>query len=273
MSFAPRATESPRTEARGLVGLAAILAFRGTDVIGAEAHISAAALDDYLAAAHQRQRRWTRRLRQGRRAADQPSATRACLEEIFVTEALACVWGALVVGHEQQQNYGGQGAKVVSRVALAHAETRQRAMHLLACRSALTPQDAAELDRLRRSMARWIDLLVAHVQQGFTVDVSPFAVEPERACEFADDLRHQQASGVAAPAVAVSLTSLRSALDEQVRCPSPNADLNHAIATSVLSCLAPEIFDATGPYHALWTIRLTHRAADAERMVASLLEE
>ena len=281
MSISPRAVSAPQMHVRELVELAAVLAARGPAALGARTSISAAAMDDYFAAANKRQQRWTRQLRHLRRGAAGTFDARAWLEEIFVSDALACVWGALLYAHQRVLGGNCPSEAITGRVAVAHAQMRNQAMRLLAGRSTLTPQDAADLDRLRRSMARWIDLLVAHVQQGTLriaapatrIDVCHFAVEPERAREFADDLSQHHSAGIAGQSIAVTVASLRTALSRQLRCPSPNGELNHAVATSVVSCFPAEMFDATGAYHGLWTARLAHRAADAERMLCQLLAE
>ena len=281
MSISPRAVSAPQMHVRELIELAAVLAAHGAKALGAQTSISAAAMDDYFAAAHKRQQRWTRQLRHLRRGAAGTFDARAWLEEIFVSDALACVWGALLSAHQRVQVGNGPSEAITDRVAADHAQMRSQAMRLLAGRSALTPQDAADLDRLRRSMARWIDLLVAHVQRGTLqaaesatrIDVCHFAVDPERAREFADDLAHHHSACVAGQFTAVAVASLRTALSRQLRCPSPNGELNHAVATSVVSCFPAEMFDATGAYHGLWTARLAHRAADAERILGQLLAE
>lgn len=299
MSLPSPVASSSNMQARELVELAAVLAARGPAAISRGSRISAAAMDDYVAAALRRQRCWTQWLRQMRSANAPVKDARAWLEEILVSEALTRVWGAIA---HADALLAGQHSGVKSptnRVVRRHSVVRHRAMRMLAGPSVwLSVQDAADADRLRRSMARWIDLLVAHVQQGLAVvgrleagggrleaegsslkaglqriDVCEFAVEPQRAREFADDLQHQHAAGLARPSLAVAAASLRAALSRQLQCASPNGELNHAVATSVVTCFASEMFDATGPYHALWATRLARRAADAERLIERLIAE
>ena len=300
MSLPAPVASSFNMQARELVELAAVLAARGPAAIGRGSRISGAAMDEYVAAALRRQRRWTRWLRQVRGATSPVKEARAWLEEILVSEALARVWGAITHADALLTGQDSGVKSPANRVVRRHTVARSRAMRILAGRcNGLAEQDAADIDRLRRSMARWIDLLVAHVQQGFAaavsleagggrlekrersslkagiqhIDVCKFAVEPQRAREFAEDLQHQQAAGLGRPSLVMAVASLRSALSQQLQCASPNGALNHAVATSVVTCFASEMFDATGPYHALWATRLAHRAADAERLIGELIAE
>jgi hypothetical protein len=302
MSLPSPVASSSTMQARELVELAAVLAARGPAAISRGARISAAAMDSYVAASLRRQRHWTRWLRQVRCAPSPVKEARAWLEEIFVSEALARVWGAIAHADALLAGQDSGVKSLANRVVRRHTVARHKAMRILAGRcDGLTEQDAADLDRLRRSMARWIDLLVAHVQQGLAevrleagggrlkekegsslkaglqraglqrVDVCEFAIEPQRAREFAEDLQHQNAAGLGRPSLVMAVASLRSALSKQLQCASPNGQLNHAVATSVVTCFASEMFDATGPYHALWATRLAHRADDAERLIEELI--
>jgi len=270
-------------QARELAELAAVLAARGSTALRGSSRISVTAMEHYAATAQQRHRRWQQRLRLLHRAAAPVKSARAWLEEILVSEALARVWGAVLCTSVLPQE-----AAVISCATQAvrqHATARHRVMRLLAGAGlCLSRQDATELNQLRRSMARWIDLLVAHVQQNASAcsttgshaqpaDVCRFALEPQRAQEFAEDLGDQHAAGLGCSSLAMAIVSLRASLSQQVRGTSPNADLNHALATSIVACFAPDVFDATGPYRALWATRLAHRTADAERMIGQLLAE
>jgi len=273
-----------RMQARELVELAATLAARGPAILRRPSRISPGALGDYAAVAHQRHLRWMRKLQSLKRAAVPMQNARAWLEEILVCEALPRVFGAVLCADAVRE----QDSAIVSmacRTVQQHASARHRALRLLAGNTfCLAFRDAAELNQLQRSMARWIDLLVAHVQQNAAVaqaapspagpmDICQFAVEPERAREFAEDLGQQHAAGLGPSSLAMAIVSLRALLSRQVRGASPNGELNHSVATSIVACFPADMFDATGPYETLWTARLTHRAADAERMISQLLAE
>ncbi|MCE9553830.1 MAG: hypothetical protein K8T91_10720, partial [Planctomycetes bacterium] len=140
------------------------------------------------------------------------------------------------------------------------------------------------------SIARWIDLLVAHVHENAQqasvaklpttaqatnhdtgIDVCPLAIDPDRARDFADDLAHQRSAGLHGRAAALAIGSLRATLGDQLSAASPNADLNHALATSIVACFAPGLFESTGVYRSLWTQRLANHSADVEGLIGDLV--
>jgi hypothetical protein len=67
------------------------------------------------------------------------------------------------------------------------------------------------------------------------------------------------------------LASLRAAFRQGPSSSSPNADLNAQIASAILSCFPPELFDATGLFRSLWLSRLTSTTCDAQGMIEDLL--
>ena len=102
-------------------------------------------------------------------------------------------------------------------------------------------------------------------------DVSEFAVDPARAKDFAEDLRYHGKLQGGRHAWPLVLASLRAAFKHGL-CPiSTNADLNAKIATSILSCFQPELFDSTGLFRSLWMLRLCNVTEDAQGLVDDLL--
>jgi hypothetical protein len=126
------------------------------------------------------------------------------------------------------------------------------------------------LNRLRRGAERWTDLLLAQLYESF--DVEEFAFVPDRAEEFAGDLRHEERLG-GGLAWQLVLSSLRSAFQRTAASPSPNGDLNERIASGVLRCFESRMFDSTGLTKSLWMVRMENAAADTEGMIAELMDE
>jgi len=102
-------------------------------------------------------------------------------------------------------------------------------------------------------------------------DVSGFAVNPERARDFGEDLCCRSDSAGGRRAWPLLLASLREAFGSALQPGSPNADLNAKIASGVLSCFPPELFDSLGLLRSLWMLRLTHLTDDAQGMIEELL--
>jgi hypothetical protein len=140
---------------------------------------------------------------------------------------------------------------------------------MLVGNSSLDAARAIRLDRLRRRCERWSDLLVGMLLG--LADVAEFAVDPRRAEDFSTEQPAPDGGGRIHPARAVLLSSLRLAFRRPLVPSSPNADLNGAIAASVLACFQPELHDATNLLRSLWLWRLEHLTNEATELLADLL--
>jgi len=128
---------------------------------------------------------------------------------------------------------------------------------------------AEELEDYRRRAERWTDLLVAYLVVEH--DVSEFAFRPDRARDFAEDIKREERSS-GRRGWELTIRSLHHAFVNLPDPPAPNIDLNARIADSILCCFKMEMFDSVGVLQSLWMARLEHRADDASGMIAQLLE-
>ena len=263
--------------ARELVELAAIVSAHGPVLVRGHRQLSAASLQQYWTASKCRLDRWARSLKgfatyadgagpQRRRA--QWPLVRAVLEEILTGEVLTRVWTAVLCAHDRHHH--SDTAEAVARsVLIGHLEARHRVLTLLVRSPMIETEGAVKLNHLRRRTERWTDLLVGHLA-GLD-KVSQFAVDPQRARQFAEDLRYRSNSPAGRQAWPLMLSSLRAAFGEGLRSISPSADLNAQIASSILACFQPELFDSTGLFRSLWLTRLANVTDDAQGMVEDLL--
>jgi hypothetical protein len=249
--------------AHELVELAAVVSAQGPVLIGGNGQLSSASLQDYWTASKCRLDRWNRSLK----GTPWPRL-RGVLEEILTGEVLTRVWTAVVCVYDRKHGLG-TAEPVVRNVLLDHLEVRRRVLRLLVERSTLDAGATVPLDRLRRRTERWTDLLVGYLLG--IEDVSEFAIDPDRAGDFADDLRYRGDLPHGCRAWPLLLQSLRSAFYTGLCPTSPNPALNRRIAGAILSCFQPELLDSTGVFHALWLMRLTNAADDAEGLLAELL--
>jgi len=263
--------------ARDLVELAAIVAAHGPVLVRGSQHLSGTSLEQYWTASKCRLDRWGRSLKgfvsyaadasRQRRQAQWP-LVRGVLEEILTGEVLTRVWTAVLCVHDRQ--HGGQDAEAVARsVLVGHLEARHRVLTLLARSAVIEAEGAVKLNHLRRRTERWTDLLIGYLVG--LEDVSQFAVDPQRARDFAEDLRYRSSLQGGRHAWPLVLASLRAAFGEGLCVVSPNADLNAEIASSILACFQPELFDSTGLLRSLWLTRLANVTNDAQGMVEELL--
>jgi hypothetical protein len=265
--------------ARELTELAAVAAAQGPMIVQLQRPLSASGVEDYWVSSKCRLDRWGRALRRiGSAAGNQHPADeradwpflRGVLEEVLTGEMLTRVWAAVLAAHDRQ--LGGHASEPVARsVLIAHLEARHRTLSLMVRGGALGLEWAVRLNRLRRRCERWTDMLVGYLV-GIDPDVAEFAVEPDRARDFAEDLRYRSQLAGGRHAWPLVLTSIRTAFRRGLATSSPNGDLNEQIATSILACFPSEMFDATGLFQSAWLARLSSVSNDAQRMLDGLLK-
>ncbi len=266
--------------ARELVELAAIVSAHGPVLIRSGAPIPTDSIEQYWTASKVRLDRWAWRLKSfrcdfggsadadARQRRDPWPAARGVLEEILTGEMLTRVWTAVLCGYDRRR--GGDEAEPVARsVMIGHMEARHRVLTLMVRSSGIDAEAAVKLNRLRRRVERWTDLLIGHLAG--IHDVSEFAFDPPRAKDFAEDLQYRSDLPGGRRVWPLVLASLRAAFRQGFSAESPNADLNARIAASILSCFPTDLFDSTGLLRSLWLIRLTNIAEDTQGMIDDLL--
>jgi hypothetical protein len=262
--------------ARELVELAAIVAAHGPALIRGDEPIPAANVEEYWTASKVRLDRWARRLKQfvqpahGNAPPRRPqwSEVGGVLEEILTGEVLTRVWTAVLCAHDRRR--GDDQLEPVGRsVMIGHMEARHRVLTLMVNGTAIDSEAGIKLNHLRRRAERWTDLLLGRLMG--THDVGEFAFDPQRAGDFADDLRSRGGRADDRNAWPLMMTSLRAAFQPGLCPQSPNADLNARIASSILACFPADSFDSVGLLRSLWLMRLNNVADDTQVMIDDLL--
>ncbi|MBI2823074.1 MAG: hypothetical protein HYX69_00120 [Planctomycetia bacterium] len=253
--------------ARDLVELAGLASMHGPLVIASPAALPQTSLERYWSASKCRLDRWGRTLKRltestaDKDPAGQKRHDLGVMEEVLTGEVLVRVWTAVLVGHDR---HAGSDAGTVARsVLVGQQEARNRALSLLVNGPAIGGRPAIELNQLRRRAECWSDLLVGYLNT--TEDLSEFGADPPRARQFADDFRDEGTH-----AWSLLFASLRASFAHGFDFPSPNADLNTEIATSIISCFAPELFDSTGLVRSLWASRLLHATNETQGLIEAL---
>ena len=194
---------------------------------------------------------------------------RPLLEEIFLSEMVLRVWTAILYAYDQRHGTG-DAETIAQNVLVSHLEVRRRALVLLVHSPLLDSEEAVLLNRLRRRMERWTDLLLGHLQGDY--EVSELGFDSARVIEFSADLRQKPRSAARRQAWGLTLAALRLAFEHGLAAESPNPVANHDIAASILACFPAGLFESTGILRALWLVRLARTTDDAQGMIASLLE-
>ncbi len=263
--------------ARELVELAAIVSAHGPVLVRRTRQLSTTGIEQYWTASKCRLDRWHRSLKHfGSEAArhDAPwrraqwPAVRGVLEEILTGEMLTRVWTAVMCAYDR--HHGTDVAEPIARsVLVGHMEARHRVLTLLVRGPGIDAEAAVKLNHLRRRTERWTDLLIGYLAG--LHDVGEFAVDPDRAKEFAEDLQYQSHLKGGRHAWPLVLASVRAAFRRGLSPTSPNADLNRQIASTIIACFQGELFDSTGLFQSVWLMRLSNVTNDVQVMVDDLL--
>ena len=263
--------------ARELVDLAAIVSVHGPALIQQAGPVWETSIDQYWAASKSRLDRWGRTLKhlatqtsQAGPKSDRPDSSlfRGVVEEILTGEVLTRVWTAVMCGYDRHRGTDRM-EPVVRSVLIGHLEARHRVLTLLVGGPGIDAEQAVKLNRLRRSTERWTDMLVGYL--GGLYGTGEFAIDPERASDFAEDLSYRSRLEGGRHAWPLIQASLRAGFARGLTPHSPNADLNHKIAVSILACFQPEVFDGTGLFRSVWLTRLTNVTSDAQGLIDDLI--
>ncbi len=178
--------------ARDLIELASFVAAEGSTLLGSVRRISPDAMAQYWMGSKCRLDRWGRTLREFRRqqvigpghAETAWSGMRGVCEEVLASEMLVRVWSCVMLTLEAK--LGGNEAKpLVKSVLDGHLEATNRVLNLLSVPALVSSRSAAELNRLRRLVERWTDLILGRLGPPF--DFTALAYDAARAQDFADD--------------------------------------------------------------------------------------
>jgi hypothetical protein len=176
------------------------------------------------------------------------------IEEVFVTEMLIRVWSGVLAAGDRYHPGCGYGA-VARNILVLQLKVRQRALKLLVDDSAGNrdvPRIAA-VDRTRRKLERWTDLLLSELVLRDKVD--DYACDARRAREFGIDYFQNQTHATYQAIWPLMIAGMRAAFAANdagnLGTASPPEDLFRAI----LACLPADAFLDNGPSLALRSTR------------------
>jgi hypothetical protein len=260
-----------------LAQLAALVAHHSPAIIRGTRPMRESGLEQYWTASRCRLDRWLQALKEHETLIANASpgtrvthwrSIRPLLDEILLSETLTRVWAA--VGAAFDLHHGTGDVEPITRSTLiGHLEARNRALQLIVFGQGLGVEEAVSLNRLRRRVERWTDLMLGYVL--VDQNAAEFAFDRARALDFAEDLRYERQAGTDNKAWDLVQSSLQAAFQKEGRQAAACAELNRQIAAAVLGCIDAGLFDSWGVLQSLWLIRLTQVATDAQGMLAELL--
>jgi hypothetical protein len=262
-----------------LAQLAALVAHHTPVLIRGTERTEKDALEQYWVASKTRLDQWLWSLRSHQlRLARTPlengaelwRAVRPVLDEILLSETLTRVWAAFGCAIDRER--GTDEVEPIARsVLVGHLEGRNRALQLIVFGQGLGADDAVALNRLRRRVERWTDLMLGYVMLEFPA--TEFAFDPCRVMDFADDLRQERRAGTHHTSWELVQSSLAEAFQKERRSVAASSDLNAKIAAGVIGCFDAAIFDAEGAPKSHWQVRLAQVADDTHDMIDQLLRD
>ncbi|REK15598.1 MAG: hypothetical protein DWQ37_09020 [Planctomycetota bacterium] len=262
---------------RELVEVAGVVATSGPLIVEGAGPISQAHLGQYWAASRSRFDRWNQALKQ---LADEDTefselntdhwvGLRSTLDEIFASEILTRLWTAIVVARERRTGTGNS-EPVVRNIFDAHMEARRRALDVLLNAGCFSTRQPSAANRLRLRAERWSDMLLGSLLSDNDY-LHEFAVNPERAADFALDLAQRQLQPGGGQAWRLLLVSLRLSFAGGMAPEPANPEANARLTSALLGCFPGELFDSTGLLSSLWMMRLSATASDAQGLIEDLL--
>jgi hypothetical protein len=260
---------------RELAELAAAVALHGRALVAGSEEIGLHNQEEYWAASKCRLDRWgrlLRRLAEAARLSVRPPAlqeerVRPVLEEIFASELLTRLWTAVACGYDAARGRAECGP-VARNIWSGHLEARRRLLALLADGRVITLPEALRLNKVRRRVERWTDMLLGYLVG--VVPVDEFCFEPGRARDFAQDAQDGKGKTLQSVQQQIVLVSLRASLEGCLGPGSCNRDLNRRIGGAILRMLADARVDAAALVPSLWLERIEHGASEAETLLARL---
>lgn len=226
---------------------------------------------DFWTAAKCRMDRWHQTLKmfQNDLNKDDPNhspwhAIAAVVEEVIISEMLTRVLAALLSEHDARN--GTERFFAISQsVLLGHLEARNRALKLLVDADDSHLAITGQLNRLRRVVERWTDMLLSQLPR--PVNASHFAFDHDRVMDFADDRLPPEKDHPVNRTSVLEISMLKDIYSLTGKY-SANPDLNRYIATGIIATIVTDRF-ATFPIPTFAaSLPLDNFCKQAERLVA-----
>ncbi len=270
--------------ANDTVEVAGVVATQATALVTDRQRLSASSLSGYWHASRDRLETWAACLSaHRRRAGSECPATSTDIDlrslrvihDLFATELLTRVWTCVMAGsdaaHRENVFTPCHGIFASHRdLARQAIDETVQVLHHDGYATSSIQQEAVELMRFRSRVERWTDLLIGFLVVRF--GDARYAFEPDRARDFAVDIRRHGQLGRSREAWELTLQSLRLAFQNRRLGHSPHADDHRRVAKHILACFDPTLVDSVGILDSLWVTRLINRVDDADGLLDRWLQ-
>jgi hypothetical protein len=194
---------------------------------------------------------------------EQHVCVKSVASDILIGEMFTRVAGAVLTACDRRRRL--RRAEPIARNMLAvHQQCRATVLRLLLHSTCLPADDLAELDRLRRRVERWTDVLIGPLLAHYGDELGDFAFDHRRACDFGSEQLDARLRSLAQPTWSFLLAGLRSAFPNDPTPTSPK-DPVYPILRSILALFPDDAFRPEGPIQSLRLTRLSRSSHQVER--------
>lgn len=182
--------------------------------------------------------------------------------DLLVGELVTRVAGAVLTACDRRQRLH-RAEPIARSVLTVHQQCRASVLRLLLHSTCLPVDQLAELDRLRRRVERWTDMLLGPLVFHYGNELADFAFDPRRAREFGEDQCQARFGSTSRPAWSFLLAGLRSAFPSLPGHTSTN-DPTLPILRSILALFPEDAFHPEGSIQSLQQIRVARASEQPE---------
>lgn len=242
-----------------LTEVAAIMAAHSQMFIEQPEEISAEAVGDYYIHSRNRFNRWMRDLDASETTGPTRDSVRlagparfqsipvAVTQEVLINDMVARIWTLLLLARDA--NHGIDRTQPVARnIYLGHLSVRHKAMRALLTDDRVSPEQLLAVDKLRKSIERWTDLLGCSLMGQF--NLWDYAFDKERATEFLVDRADQSATSHHSRSWVLILAGLRHSFQDTDGLSASIHEDDRRLVRLMLNCFpesAPEMKFWMGP--------------------------
>lgn len=193
---------------------------------------------------------------------DQTSQMVATASDLLVGELLTRVAGAVLTACDRRQRLQ-RGEPIARNVLAVHQQCRASVMRALLHSTSLPADQLAELDRFRRRVERWTDLLLGPLIAHYGDELTDFAFDSRRAREFGEEQTLARFRSTSQPTFSFLLAGLRSAFPGHSAAAS-QSDPVMPILRSVMALFPDDAFQSAGPIQSLRQSRVARSSEQTE---------
>ena len=186
----------------------------------------------------------------------------AIASDLMVGELLTRVAGAVLTACDRRQRLK-RGEPIARNVLAVHQQCRASVLRVLLHSTSLPADQLAELDRLRRRVERWVDVLLGPLIAHYGNELCDFAFDPRRARDFGEEQSQARFQSTSQPRWSFLLAGLRSAFPNGSTTVSQN-DPVMPIVRSVMALFPDNVFQSEGPIQSLRQSRIVRSSEQSE---------